>query len=332
MANALGIIEQTIESKLCLIEDTVSQFDIPCALASIANATSISLKGPYCLTHSINGTITINADDVYLDLNGYRVNGNIVIQPGQKNIVIRNGFISNGKSDTGICIEGTVMATIENVLIENIALDACTTGISALETVGLTIQSVHIDDCSMGITATDSSGIVISNTSIQNQENAIVLNTCSDVAIDACTASMITNDIFSITDGACIILNQCQAYMSTSGNGFSLEGNRISCQNCIALHCVSGFSSINTGVRGLNISNSLAQNNTIGFDMVNTKTGVIKENVALNNTVGFSDASTGVVYLANSAIGNGMNYSTAGIPFSPVSALTATSYWQNITG
>ena len=58
-----------IDSKIDVLLD-----DESCALTPItADANIISQSGSYCLANPINGTITISANDVTLDLNGYTI-------------------------------------------------------------------------------------------------------------------------------------------------------------------------------------------------------------------------------------------------------------------
>jgi hypothetical protein len=84
---------------------------------------TIGTPGSYVLTANLSGTgtvITISADDVTLDLNGFTVNsssttaGAVVLSGSRDNITVRNGRITGGSQ----CIAGS--GTLTNILIEDI--------------------------------------------------------------------------------------------------------------------------------------------------------------------------------------------------------------------
>ena len=94
----------------------------------------ISAPGQYCLTNDIiwaptqspSSTITINANNVTLNLNGKTINQvntlssqAIVIMPGRSNIIVRNGTL-NRMMLNGITLAGTAATPIRNVTLEDL--------------------------------------------------------------------------------------------------------------------------------------------------------------------------------------------------------------------
>ena len=53
----------------------------------------ITLPGVYKLCADVDGTITIAANDVTLDLNGYRITDGVLLDSNISKIIVENGFI-----------------------------------------------------------------------------------------------------------------------------------------------------------------------------------------------------------------------------------------------
>jgi len=68
--------------------------------------TLIKDDGSYHLTENIEGTITIETNNVLLNLNGYRITGTITVSEGSNgNITIMNGSVEGDGTGTGILVE-----------------------------------------------------------------------------------------------------------------------------------------------------------------------------------------------------------------------------------
>ena len=84
----------------------------------ISMPTTITQAGTYCLVSDIAGTITINASNVALDLNGHQVTMGIIITAGQDTVSITNGTVLGGSP--GILVQtGCTNISITRVLVKN---------------------------------------------------------------------------------------------------------------------------------------------------------------------------------------------------------------------
>ena len=132
-------------------------------IAGGTSTVTISQPGSYVLTGNITVSsgsgININASDVTLDLNGFRVmttanSGTvIVINTGTNNVVVRNGLVAGG--NTGVaCTNNAVGALIEDVAISGTKI----TGISLSGGCrGCIIHRCRVSDTGSTTTAADAS-------------------------------------------------------------------------------------------------------------------------------------------------------------------------------
>ncbi len=158
-----------VESKVCLLTE--------CEPTPITAPGTISASGTYCLANDIPGTITISANDVVLDLNGYRINPlinlvSIILSAGINRIVIMNGHI-NGI--VGISISSGTVSTVHliNVNTDPIIVAA-----------GATVRNMFICDSLVRSTANITPGIdIIGIDSPQSRnifiENSVIFAGCS---------------------------------------------------------------------------------------------------------------------------------------------------------
>jgi len=119
----------------------------------ITNATSLTIttSGNYILGENINGTIIIDSNEVWLNLNGYTVyelsgtSTGIIINQDKTNITVFNGYIKGQGSSNGIgANQGTTALKIENVTISEFEH-----GIYLDGTIGAEIKSCEITDCTI---------------------------------------------------------------------------------------------------------------------------------------------------------------------------------------
>lgn len=133
-------------------------------------------------TSSIGTAITINSNNVILDLLGFSVTQNggvanvngIVVNAGLTNIVIQNGSIKDF-SNNGISIG----AGCSQVVIDNLTL--CNCGNRAIELVGSTaspLQTGIIKNCTF-----------VTSCTLSTADNVITLSHCNDIDIQNCTLS-----------------------------------------------------------------------------------------------------------------------------------------------
>lgn len=124
-------------SFICICFLVVSLFSIP-VFAETVNCTSITSlpytinnPGIYCLKanrsiSSGSNAITINADNVTIDLNGFALTGintsyKAIFADGKNNITIKNGIVS-GFGHESIVIVDTFQTGSKNAVIENLRL------------------------------------------------------------------------------------------------------------------------------------------------------------------------------------------------------------------
>jgi hypothetical protein len=197
---------------------------VPCGstLAIVAAPVTISNSGNYKVSQDIAGTITIDADNVHLDLNHKRLTAGafgIVVTAGHQDITISNGIIESA-SVNGIDISGAV-----NVLVQKIDFVSNSIGVLVVTTTGITIDSCtfrgHTTNC---VRISEATGSAVSNCIMeqnvgpqeilvdkghcfhfQNVEicnnsfsggtyDAIRLNDSQDIRFFDCTASLNTGD------------------------------------------------------------------------------------------------------------------------------------------
>ena len=119
------LLKQTLQ-KACDMQLVVeafglSLFDVPaltsCASTPIETSQTISTAGSYCLANDVS-SLTINASQVSVDLNGYKVSDGITVNGGFSAITIENGVVE-GTTDGIIVNAGTSDVTIQNVTVKN---------------------------------------------------------------------------------------------------------------------------------------------------------------------------------------------------------------------
>ena len=154
-----------IDSQLDIVDSKVDEFssrvDIlaACTPTPITGSTTISNSGFYCLATTIsNGLISIQADDVVLDLNGFQVSNQIIIVQ-QDQVTIKNGFVFGNNATDAIDVQsGSSNITIEEVLIKN-----AQRGIRMQNVTGGLIKNCEMTQNVTGLELQSSHKIVIDN-------------------------------------------------------------------------------------------------------------------------------------------------------------------------
>lgn len=145
---------------------SIAQTDIP---------LTISSSGNYCLSENIltltpNVAITIDADDVTIDLNGFSISGGSTLlqtTTGHRNITISNGSLENaepnGTADGyGLFVNGSTTVELNNVIISGNLV-----GVLFVDTNGIKINSCNVlQNSGAGIVFSNSSSGVIQETLI----------------------------------------------------------------------------------------------------------------------------------------------------------------------
>jgi len=159
--------------------------DIRYSLGNVIMASqTITDPGYFMLGDNIEGSLIIDTDDIWLDLNNFQITGTtklINIQPGNKNITITNGFLKGAdiSSASGVYISpGNCSVKIENIFIEG-----CQKGI-------------HVDG---NLTATTENGLLTKCT-FSKCNKAVVLNYVNNFIFRYCEALKCNEVGFELTN------------------------------------------------------------------------------------------------------------------------------------
>ena len=152
----IGPIFETVESKVDILSSGVAS--LPDKVLSKGEIVqdcpyNITTGGMYTVTGNLNCCITINADDVILDLGGFTVycdDGNAVVEvvSGHENIEIMNGKLKSNYPTSNT--DGLLIGDgCEFVKVEDVKIFSCDLGISCTGTVSSNVKSCLFSDCSM---------------------------------------------------------------------------------------------------------------------------------------------------------------------------------------
>ncbi len=163
------VVNSKLDFANSLMEDIDSKVDfMSLCISTPFFGGTISTSGRYCLATNLTGStnITIAANDVILNLNGYSLSGGSSISfdtsSAWSNITIQNGFISGATNGITLSTQ-----TFQNVQFLNLALTQCTTGINISSGSDLVFQNVVILGGGTGLSITNG-GTQVSNVRILN--------------------------------------------------------------------------------------------------------------------------------------------------------------------
>ena len=231
-----GIIASAIEGT----QTRIQQSDLS------GGTYTISSAGRYAVVENLTApagatTINITADDVYLDLNGFTIDGSggganvINAAAGTSNLYIGNGVIKNAPS-----IAVNIRANTTNVILENIQALSSSAG------VGFQIQ--------------DTNTCVLTNCATANNALAgISLNTAENVIIKNFSSDSDTAVGISLVDSNNVEIEEVTIFASGT-NGVSFSGTT-------SIVSLDNFEIFQPGSNGISIANNV--NN------ISVKNGVI---------------------------------------------------------
>ena len=159
------ILKQTL-AKECSSLDSLTQIDLfeaiskidaaqACSPTPINSAQTISSSGSYALCQSIDGTLTIAASNVVLDLNTYTINGQLTIEP-VSTVQVEHGVVSATGTNAVQVDPGASSISFFDVTVKN-----GTNGIFMNGVAGGTIIECQAKENSNGIVLQNSYGITI---------------------------------------------------------------------------------------------------------------------------------------------------------------------------
>lgn len=325
---------------------------------------TISTSGYYCLVNDVTvgaaqTAITINVDNVILDLNGNSIIGNFVgpfaiTVNSKSNIIIRNGAIRTMTGNAILVNAGTSRLIIEDII--------CINNNNAITIQGVT--NCLIQNCSLFLT--NFNGLSISSGTIptqnliirncvsnNNQNNGFLLSSCSNAELYNLTANNNRGSGFNQVNGNNINFTRCTAN-TNQAHGFTIAGNsnnttltactaksnnNIGFQLAGNQHTITECESVSNGsgvqVSGKNhcIFNSIAKNNTATGFLLNADCTQcqMRNNSALANNIGIQNNGTFNRIYANFSSDN-VTANFVGVPNTFVSptAISAINSTANI--
>lgn len=284
---------------------SITQTDIP---------LTITASGTYCLTENVstvtpNTAITIDADDVTIDLSNFAVSGGsntIVIAGGRRNTMLCNGVIQNATPDGTANGYGVFVPNGLRVVLKNITLRGNLVGLLVRFTEDITLDSCSVlENTGAGIVFTASINGEINNTLVHN--NSFVSDfEIPGVGVQPSSACAILNslnfrinnsnfsinsssggawNVVSILGSANCIFTQCIANNNTgTADGFAF----LSSDNCLSQNCNSNNNSrgfVANASDRIILDNSVASANAVdGFLLDNSANSCLVECTAKNNT------------------------------------------------
>jgi hypothetical protein len=264
--------------------------------SDIGNGGTFTITGSntyYCLAQSVTfntgSAITINANNVTLDLNGHIIDGGgnstigITLGNGVRNVIIKNGTIQNiggtdgsGLNGTGIADAAVITTQLQNITIKDMNFNNISQFIISMQRnfTLLDVDELLIENCQ----ANNAGLIFVSG-------NAIVVEGCAinnDNRIGSPTAAVLT--VFNpVKRGRTCLVQNCTITSSLLQEDSTLL---FGCRNTIVRNCiVERLLPTNSGSGGINVLSS--SNITISDCIV--QCGIISNNTGIGFTVEFSD-------------------------------------------
>lgn len=302
------------------LDDTIAKVDglLPCEQSILFDQSdiplTISASGTYCLSENVstvtpNRAITIDADDVTINLNNFSVSGGtnvIETTTGHRNITIRNGLIQNATPTVttngyGLFVNNATSVVVQDVTFANNLVGALFSDsrLINMSTCNFTQNIGAGLVFNESINAKISDVLVHDNAFTSNFElpggGPIASNAC---LIESSTSFTLVNSIFSNnnrTGGAWNVVyvdnsrmcnfDSCYANSNLgTADGFVFDSS----SDCICLNCSgnnnrSGF--VVNGSSAITLNNCTGQNNT--NDGIFFNGGInccVQECTAKNNT------------------------------------------------
>jgi hypothetical protein len=205
---------------------------------------TISVKGIYCLTQSFttttaNDAITVNADDVVIELNGHTLEGTLgpstwargIVAENRKNVTVRNGVVRGFRQGVSLTSNWPFTAS-HGYLVENMHADRnFKSGIIIMahhssirnNRVTLTGGSTTNSDGVLALRLTGHGGYVGHNTVIETVDAAALA--AIGLYMEYGKGSIIENNVFS--NSALSSLPSTAIMPVNNSNGVTVVGNRV---------------------------------------------------------------------------------------------------------
>ncbi len=245
-----------ISSKIDVLDSKIDLLDVDCSCAATPITSSITIiaSGSYCLSQDITGVITIDADNVTMDLNRYAVvNGSngIVINNNHADILIMNGTVGGGSSATQIGISvgsgcaRTALKDLNVIDCELVAVDFG--GINSAP-----IKSVNIDRCciessGMGLQMDNVQGGRVSQCSMSFNITGFYVDDTEKLIVEDCCSFANERAGFELRTSSNNHFENCKAIKNGetgSDNAFGFIATSGSCNTFVC--CIAEDTSTNS--------------------------------------------------------------------------------------
>jgi hypothetical protein len=175
---------------------------------------TISQPGSYYFVENITasgGGISIQSDDVTIDLSGFSFRGgtgNAIGSGAFSNITIRNGTIGNWGSGGGIVIPSTSGAVVENIQVRDVFVQGIWTGEASLIRDCTVVRAVGIGSTGNFALAADEGSRIVNSVSRDSGGGGIWVNG-SQGFVEGCTATQSAGAGFQLGESSS--MSNCRA-------------------------------------------------------------------------------------------------------------------------
>ena len=305
--NTINSTVNTISSDVTTMNNTmISDFQqtwtiLQCEPIAINSSTTINQSGSYCLANNITGQIIIDAENVFLDLNGYAITN-----PNDSCVVI---------SGTGIVVHSGSLYTASNFD----SIHGCVAFDSSYSTKCLNLSCL-VGGSTPGINVVSSKNIFITHCQIFHETisglSGVSCQDVEDVTIEKC-------QIYGFFNG--IVTSAVSTSTSVAIVNNVIAGGNHAIRLWSSSGCVIRNNIMKNNVQGITLFSS-AVNTLIFGNIIKDCSGTDSSNRAIQ------DGGTSSKIYGNFAENNagGFNYS-AGIPLQTAAILADTGPYANIS-
>ena len=236
---------------------------------------TIDESGLYILGQDISAPMTIQSDNVVVDLNGYNILDNtgtttaIIIEENLQNIVIKNGSLSGYGSSSSSSSGVLINSGSELIQVKDVSITGFEKGIFFEGTITGTVKSCNISNC---IAHDNKKGFVLEYSIKSTFENCKALN-CLEAGFE------LYKNQFNVFD-------KCKALETKNDNPN---------KNAIGFSCTSGLGNlfIECVANGTEKTSSNFCNSAKGFLLQGTSTEVGETKTEIVNCISSSSQSAG---------------------------------------
>lgn len=272
---------------------------------------TIVKSGYYRVTATLKNNITIEADHVTLDMNGYSIQttatGSAIMVDPYQNITIKNGFIDTVNGS------GISANSASNIVIEKMCITGCNEAIKLNQCNNVTLDQCKVETNTIGYSLSSVTHLVGDRCCAQNNTSCgFSLTGCVNNCFSNCSALKTIGNgtvyAFKSDSGHANVFESCcaentatlstQSYDKSVGFYLSNESSSI-INNCTVVTVVSHGNSFSYGIFSTSEADepSIIQNNTIygvhgdqpgiGLSADSKKTFIVN-NISYDNDTAFN--------------------------------------------